>query len=427
VAVTYDGQGTVRMYVDGIEQTVTYATPPSGGFRDNSGENLFIGNDASGGYAYEGGIDEVRLWNIVRSPEEILDGKDSFLQGDEPGLTASWRMNEGSGVTIGDQSGSGLDGMVVDAAWMQGVHLAAPSVDDDGDGILNSEDNCPDDPNPDQIDSDGDGPGDVCDTCPETINPDQTDSDGDGLGDACDTCTDTDDDGYGDPGYPANTCAEDNCPDRHNPGQETVARGDINCDGDTTVLDDLGTINHILGTVPLLGAPMERADCDGDGTVNVLDGLGMVNVILGIFPECPGQGYRSVVHPEVIHYFEALREHLSADQHTRLMELVKAAGSTPESFRLYQNYPNPFNATTSVQYSVVSDQTTGHRSLVTLKIYNLLGHEIKTLVSQVQEPGHYTVTWDGTNYRDRQIGSGVYFCRMTAGHFEDAAKILLLR
>jgi hypothetical protein len=66
-----------------------------------------------------------------------------------------------------------------------------PELDDDGDGVLNSIDNCPDAHNPDQKDSDGDGIGDACDNCPKVANPGQEDTDngglGDGLGDACDS------------------------------------------------------------------------------------------------------------------------------------------------------------------------------------------------------------------------------------------------
>lgn len=115
--------------------------------------------------------------------------------------------------------------------------------DDDGDGIPNSQDNCPTNANTQQEDADGDGVGDACDACtdtdndgfgdpgfaantcdldncPSVANPGQADADADGIGDECDTCTDTDGDGFGDPGFAANTCAIDNCPSTHNPGQE---------------------------------------------------------------------------------------------------------------------------------------------------------------------------------------------------------------
>jgi len=69
-------------------------------------------------------------------------------------------------------------------------------------------------------DSDLDGVTDSCDNCVDVYNPDQADADLDGIGDTCDSCTDTDGDGYGDPGFSANTCGEDNCPTVYNPGQE---------------------------------------------------------------------------------------------------------------------------------------------------------------------------------------------------------------
>ena len=74
-------------------------------------------------------------------------------------------------------------------------------ADSDGDGIVDTEDNCPDQFNPEQGDNDSDGVGDLCDNCPEEINHDQADTDGDNAGDVCDPCTDTDGDDYGDPGW----------------------------------------------------------------------------------------------------------------------------------------------------------------------------------------------------------------------------------
>jgi hypothetical protein len=81
------------------------------------------------------------------------------------------------------------------------------------------DDNCPDIANADQADIDTDAIGDVCDNCPVDANASQSDLDSDGIGDSCDTCTDTDGDGFGNPGFGANTCAEDNCPDISNPDQ----------------------------------------------------------------------------------------------------------------------------------------------------------------------------------------------------------------
>jgi hypothetical protein len=282
IAVTYDGLGQVAMIFDGVEQNVTFTTPPAGPIMDNGDDDLIIGNDAVSGNGFEGIMDEIRMWSIVRSEEETGQTMNTVLNGTEAGLLISWRMNEGNGETILDQSVYQHIGTIEEASWIQGLYLDPASLDDDGDGVLDSEDNCPDTANPDQNDSDEDGLGDVCDNCIDISNPDQNDTDGDGMGDDCDDCTDSDGDGFGDPGFAANTCAEDNCPETPNPDQEAVASGDLNCKDGVNVLDVLSVVNHILGTSPLAGGPLERGDCNGVGAVIILDALGIINVILGI-------------------------------------------------------------------------------------------------------------------------------------------------
>ena len=232
-------------------------------------------------------------------------------------------------------------------------------TDTDGDGYGDpgypantcTQDNCPNEYNLGQSDIDADGSGDVCDNCPGDFNPGQRDSDGDGVGDARDSCTDTDSDGYGDPGYPANTCEEDNCPDLYNPDQEGVERGDVNCAGGINVLDVLATINHILGTVPLAGAPLDRADCNGNGTVNILDALGIIHEILGI-GECAPGASAPVLTSEVMQFCTSLQSYLSPADFAAFMSLVKGETLSPFGYRLCQNVPNPFNPVTSIRFSL---------------------------------------------------------------------------
>jgi len=176
----------------------------------------------------------------------------------------------------------------------------------------------------------------------------------------------------------------------------------------------------------LTGEPLARADCNGDGSVNVLDALSIVNVTLGIIPECPGDGYRPEVTPEVVAFCQSLESHLSIDNFSLFMALVKAEIRTPSEYYLSQNYPNPFNPTTSIQYSVISDQSPPH---ITLKIFNLLGQEARTLVDDVKEPGYYTVTWDGKDSDGRPVTSGIYFCRLTvdSGRWSAAKRMVLMK
>ena len=88
----------------------------------------------------------------------------------------------------------------------------------------------------------------------------------------------------------------------------------------------------------------------------------------------------------------------------------------PKQFTLSNNYPNPFNPTTTIEYSLPIS------SLVSLKIYNILGEETATLVNKRQAAGTYTQQWNSAN-----MPSGVYYYRMQAGSFIETKKLLLLK
>jgi hypothetical protein len=88
----------------------------------------------------------------------------------------------------------------------------------------------------------------------------------------------------------------------------------------------------------------------------------------------------------------------------------------PKSYALHQNYPNPFNPATSIQYSIPKAE------FVTLKIYDILGKEVKTLVHEYLQPGTYRVTFDALT-----MASGVYLYKVTAGPFTDVKRMMLVR
>jgi hypothetical protein len=92
------------------------------------------------------------------------------------------------------------------------------------------------------------------------------------------------------------------------------------------------------------------------------------------------------------------------------------AANVPLQFVLEQNYPNPFNPSTKIQFSIV------HRQLTIVKVYDVLGREVATLVNAVKEPGTYTVEFDASS-----LASGVYFYRLQAGTYVETRKLLLLK
>jgi hypothetical protein len=94
-----------------------------------------------------------------------------------------------------------------------------------------------------------------------------------------------------------------------------------------------------------------------------------------------------------------------------------SSGSTmPIQFALYQNYPNPFNPTTKIRYEVAK------QCRVSIKIIDILGREVATLIDGNQQPGKYETVWNGAGYP-----SGVYFYRLQAGSYTETKKMILLK
>ena len=90
---------------------------------------------------------------------------------------------------------------------------------------------------------------------------------------------------------------------------------------------------------------------------------------------------------------------------------------TPNNFELFQNYPNPFNPSTKISYSIIQAGL-----VFTLKIYDVLGTEIETLVNEEKPTGTYELNWNAAN-----LPSGIYFYRLQAGSFVQTRKMILLK
>ena len=88
----------------------------------------------------------------------------------------------------------------------------------------------------------------------------------------------------------------------------------------------------------------------------------------------------------------------------------------PTKYELYQNYPNPFNPITNFKFQIVN------HGLVSLKVYDVLGNEIATIINKEIDPGFYNYQWDAGNF-----ASGVYFYRIHAGDYVNTKKLLLLK
>jgi hypothetical protein len=93
----------------------------------------------------------------------------------------------------------------------------------------------------------------------------------------------------------------------------------------------------------------------------------------------------------------------------------------PDKFAVFQNFPNPFNPTTIIQYSLPEP------NYVQVVVFDMLGNEIKALVSDTEAAGIKSVSWDATNNDGQSVSGGIYFYRVTAGQHTETKRMLLLK
>ncbi len=109
------------------------------------------------------------------------------------------------------------------------------------------------------------------------------------------------------------------------------------------------------------------------------------------------------------------------DQYYVESMLLEILSQIPSEFVLGKNYPNPFNPVTRLDYLLP------RRSDVSIRIYNMLGQEIITLLEQEQSYGEYSILWNGLDRSGKQVASGVYFTELKAGSIRRVTKMLLLK
>jgi hypothetical protein len=100
---------------------------------------------------------------------------------------------------------------------------------------------------------------------------------------------------------------------------------------------------------------------------------------------------------------------------------LEDVANVPNEFKLSQNYPNPFNPETNIRFQLPE------ASKVTLTIYNILGQEVRSLISKNLNAGYHTIKWDGTNNFGLKVASGVYLYRLNAGSFVASKKMVFLK
>jgi hypothetical protein len=153
----------------------------------------------------------------------------------------------------------------------------------------------------------------------------------------------------------------------------------------------------------------------GEGSLNIEFGLGNTSVIDSIRIQWPSgiiDRYASI----------PINQFITAIEGQGLVPIKGVSQSSPSKFELFQNYPNPFNPTTKIKFDIPASLSFGEGPRVRLTIYDILGHEVTTLVNEALKPGTYEAEWDASNF-----ASGLYFYKLQAGDFIETKKMVLIK
>ena len=93
----------------------------------------------------------------------------------------------------------------------------------------------------------------------------------------------------------------------------------------------------------------------------------------------------------------------------------------PENFIIYPNFPNPFNPNTQIRYDLPKDE------LVTIKIYDVMGRNIRNLMNKKKSAGYHSIRWDANNDIGEGVAAGMYIYAIQAGEFRATKKMVLLK
>jgi outer membrane protein assembly factor BamB len=202
--------------------------------------------------------------------------------------------------------------------------------------------------------------------------------------------------------------------------------GDVNSDGVVNILDVIEIVRFALGKKPPSAEEFDYADINSDGLINISDVIACMYIALG--RNNTQLAAASGPDPDFLDPEQLESDLLSLGADLVLIDdvfklLSQQPVVLPKAFSLGQNSPNPFNPSTTVSYSVPEGEPTP----VSLKIYDLRGRLVRTLVDETREAGEYSVIWEGKDASGRMVSSGVYLYRIKAGDFVQTRKMVLLK
>ncbi len=332
---------------------------------------LRLGSRSGGSYPFCGKLDEVRIWNTIRTTGEITANKDNELTGSETGLVAYYKMNTGSGTTLSDNQASHLNNgtLMSGASWASvtgPLYLNFRNVDGseknvaitsvwkltfDGSSVIVNKR----------------GP----DVSPQVL--------------------------------PFTTL-------------QRMTAGDVSAGVPLPVelisfsgkaMQHAVVLSWMTATeVNNYGFDIERS--------STISGWTKIGFVRGHGSSSSPHEYSYSDSPQKATTFRYRLKQIDGDGKYEYSAIVSVMIGTPATYELKPNYPNPFNPSTTIAYQIPVD------GFVAMKVYDVLGKEVATLVNENRKAGSYDVIFDGS-----ALTSGLYICRMNAAAYSSATKMLL--
>ena len=366
LALTYDGSNII-LYIDGIEAGSTEAS----GQITNESVPLTIGRLVfeNTNFDLDGQVDEVSIWNLALTEQAIQDYMYADLTG-EAGLVGYWNFNEGSGETANDASGNENNGSIYGATWSTNVPFSGEVQCDSSEVELWGE----------------------CYSIENTTVLDLNDS---GL-----------------------------------TGSIPPEIGNL----ENLIYLDL-TSNDLTGSIPPEIGNLTNLTSLGLGGNNLTDSIpseigNLINLTVLYLNnnQLTGEIPESICDlPEDCNFYlssnqlcppypSCVEDYVGEQDITNCEQVSIVDEVRPIIYNLSNPYPNPFNPNTTIEFFVPNSK------LVTVKVYDIIGDEINTIINNELFSGNHTINWNGSNEPN-----GVYFIIMESGRFMDMKKVILLK